>query len=98
MRVNALAAPLADFAERAEAAAEEVADLDETAAVGEPVNGLLLCGSPLKPAGYVVPVHAATLTPRLPRITMSSSRLRPRIFVTTSPCTSVSRKSRPWNL
>ena len=58
MRVNCLPLLRRDLAERAEAAAEEVADLDEAAAGGEVLRRLFLCRSPLKPPWDVVPVHA----------------------------------------
>src|SRR5258705_7444128 len=55
---NALAAAADDVAERAKAATEKVPDFDEAAAIEKPFSSLFLCGSPLKPSGYVVPIHA----------------------------------------
>jgi hypothetical protein len=46
--------------QRAETAAQKVADLDKPAAVRKPVGGLFLRRSPFEPARYVVPVHATT--------------------------------------
>ena len=52
-----LSALVDDLTERAKTAAEEIADFHEAAASGEPLDRLLLCGSPLKPTRYLCPVH-----------------------------------------
>jgi hypothetical protein len=60
---NSFAGLLDGLTQRAEAATQEVPHLDKTAAVGESVSGLILSGPPLKPSGYVIPVH--TTSPKL---------------------------------
>ena len=56
-----------DLAERAQTAADIVADFHEAAASGESLDRLLLRRSPLKPTRYLCPVHSNRLDQHRPR-------------------------------
>src|SRR5207244_4330794 len=57
-----LAAPLDNFAQRAKASTEIGSDFNETTAFRKPMDRLLLRGSPLKPAVYLLPPHSPLRT------------------------------------